>query len=71
MKMDSEIKTNAEKEEKGGCFGPMCDLRDQIEEVILHCHLAWQYHRLARMGSGRDTWDDVEPSKDDSARTGA
>jgi len=66
MQMDAQIKGEAEKEEQERQFGPMCELRDQIEEVILHCHLAWQYHRLARMGSDRDTWDVVEKTKDNS-----
>jgi hypothetical protein len=61
MKMDAVIKQRAEQEEEAGQYGPMCELRDEIEEVILHSHLAWQYHRLSRaMGSSSDTWDRVE-----------
>jgi hypothetical protein len=63
MKMDSVIKVSAEKEEASGRSGPMCDLRDQIEEVILHSHLAWQYHRLSRSLASSDTWDRVEGNK--------
>ena len=60
MKMDSVIKENAEKEEESGQYGVMCDLRDQTEEIILHSHLAWQYHRLSRSLGSSDTWDRVE-----------
>ena len=62
MEMDSTIKMNAEKEEESGQYGTMCDLRDKIEEVILHCHLAWQYHRLTLMKNS-STWDALESQK--------
>ncbi len=60
MKIDSVVKEGAEKEEAEGKSGTMCDLRDSIEDVILHCHLAWQYHRLSRSISQVSTWDRVE-----------
>jgi hypothetical protein len=60
MKIDAVVKESAEKEEAEGKIGTMCDLRDSIEDVILHCHLAWQYHRLSRSISRVSTWDNVE-----------
>ena len=42
LKVDAVVKDGAEKEEDAGKYGVMCDLRDTVEEVILHCHLAWQ-----------------------------
>jgi hypothetical protein len=63
MQVDAVVKEGADKEEQEHQSGVMCDLRDQIEDIILHCHLAWQYHRLSRLASGRvDTWDRVENS---------
>jgi hypothetical protein len=38
----------------------MSDMRDWVEEIILQCHLAWQYHRLSRGPRSLDTWDLVE-----------
>jgi len=38
----------------------MSDLRDSIEDVILHCHLAWQYHRLSKSLGSASTWDRME-----------
>jgi len=69
MKVDATVKEGAEKEESKNTYGVMCELRDSVEEVILHCHLAWQYHRLSRMASGSSssTWDRVEqPSEEKS-----
>jgi hypothetical protein len=62
MKVDAVVKEGAEKEESERNHGVMCELRDTVEEVILHCHLAWQYHRLSRMTGGANvsTWDQVE-----------
>ena len=60
LKVDSVVKEGAEKEEAAGQLGTMYDLRDWIEEIILHCHLAWQYHRLSRGPKLRDTWDKIE-----------
>ncbi len=57
--MDGVVKIEAEKEEAAGEHGTMNDLRDWVEDVILHCHLAWQYHRLALGPLKRDTWDEV------------
>lgn len=67
MKIDAEVKSEAEKEESCGQYGVMCDIRDQLEEIILHCHLAWQYHRLSKAmaGSSRTTWDVIEKQNDD------
>ncbi len=59
QKVDGVVKEGADKEEAAGTCGVMSDLRDWVEEAILHCHLAWQYHRLSRV-SGRNTWDSVE-----------
>jgi hypothetical protein len=60
MKMDAVIKERAEQEEAEGQLGVMGDLRDSMEDVILHCHLAWQYHRLSRAVGSVNTWDRVE-----------
>jgi len=57
MKVDGEVKREAEKEESQGNYGVMTDLRDWVEEIILHCHLAWQYHRLSRGPRSLNTWD--------------
>jgi hypothetical protein len=64
MKVDALVKDGAEKEEAEGKHGIMNELRDYVEDVILHCHLAWQYHRLSRMVPGPvTTWDKVESEK--------
>lgn len=60
MKMDAVIKENAEQEEAKGKYGVMSGLRDSIEDVILHCHLAWQYHRLSKAVGSANTWDRLE-----------
>ncbi len=60
LKVDSVVKEGAEKEEQDKNYGTMCDLRDWVEEVILYCHLAWQYHRLSKGPGLRDTWDQIE-----------
>jgi hypothetical protein len=60
MKVDTVIKAAAEKEEGEGQYGTMCELRDNVEEVILHCHLAWQYHRLSRVAGSANTWDRLQ-----------
>ncbi len=62
-KMDGVIKKTADEEEDKGNYGEWSDLRDWIEEVILHCHLAWQYHRLSRMSGGRSTWERLDERK--------
>jgi hypothetical protein len=59
MKVDGVVKEEAEKEEAAGEYGKMNDLRDWVEDVILHCHLAWQYHRLSLGPLKRDLWDKV------------
>ncbi len=53
LKVDAVVKEGAEREEDEGTHGVMSDLRDVVEEVILHCHLAWQYHRLSARPSER------------------
>jgi len=63
MKMDAEVKKEAEKEEQEQRWGLMCDMRDWMEETILHCHLAWQYHRLAMGPLKSSTWDRIEQEK--------
>ena len=67
QKVDGVVTKAAEEEEAQNACGVMCDLRDWVEEAILHCHLAWQYHRLSRL-SGRSTWDrlDEKPLQDES-----
>lgn len=60
QRMDVVVKSAADKAEAAGEYGPMSDLRDDMEEVILHCHLAWQYHRLSKAMGSRNTWDVVE-----------
>jgi hypothetical protein len=68
QKVDGVVKEAADQEEAAGTSGAMCDLRDWVEDAILHCHLAWQYHRLSR-ASGRSTWDAVEGSAASSGGT--
>ncbi len=63
LQVDSVVKKEAEKEEAEGALGTMCDLRDWVEETILHCHLAWQYHRLSKGPQLQDTWDKVEATE--------
>lgn len=63
-KADAVIKDGAEKEESEGNYGAMCELRDWVEEIILQCHLAWQYHRLSKGPTRTDTWQQVEKSQD-------
>ena len=71
MKVDAVIKERAEQEESEGKYGVMSDLRDSIEDVILHCHLAWQYHRLSKAVGSASTWDrmDTEAKKEEGAST--
>lgn len=68
VKVDEVVKKKAEAEEAIGQYGEMSDARDWIEEIILQCHLAWQYHRLSKGPQSVDTWDRVENSRErDSA----
>jgi hypothetical protein len=71
MKVDAVIKERAEQEEAEGKCGVMSDLRDSIEDVILHCHLAWQYHRLSKSLGSASTWDrmETEVKKEEGAST--
>jgi len=70
MKVDAVIKERAEQEEARGEFGVMSELRDSMEDIILHCHLAWQYHRLSKAVGSADTWDRLETeAKKDGAST--
>lgn len=71
MKVDAVIKERAEQEEAEGKSGVMSDLRDSIEDVILHCHLAWQYHRLSKAVGSASTWDRMETvaKKEEGAST--
>ena len=62
LQVDAVVKKEAEKEEEAGTLGIMNDLRDWVEETILHCHLAWQYHCLSQGTKSQDNWDKVEPS---------
>ncbi len=66
QKVDGVVTEAADKEEAQNSCGVMCELRDWVEETILHSHLAWQYHRLSRV-SGRSTWDRLEEA---SSRSG-
>ncbi|MDQ7782753.1 MAG: hypothetical protein RDU20_07730 [Desulfomonilaceae bacterium] len=69
MQVDGVVKEGAEREEANGNHGEMSQLRDWVEEVILQCHLAWQYHRLSKGPDSRNTWDAVEnvSNQDNSA----
>ncbi|MCL5124659.1 MAG: hypothetical protein M1511_09230 [Deltaproteobacteria bacterium] len=60
MKIDEVVRKEAESEEHSGDCGVMCGMRDWVEEVILHCHLAWQYHRLSKGPITLDTWEQIE-----------
>jgi hypothetical protein len=68
MKADAVAKESADKEEAKGNFGAASDMRDWIEEVILQCHLAWQYHRLSKGPGNPDTWERLknESKKEES-----
>jgi hypothetical protein len=57
--IDTTITEEAEKELNASETRVMNEMRDKLEEVILQCHLAWQYHRLSRIGQA-STWDRVE-----------
>ena len=67
MKMDSTVKEEADKEEKSGELGVMCDMRDWVEEAILHCHLAWQYHRLSKGPMSSSTWDRIQVEENEES----
>ena len=62
LQIDKIVKDEAEKEEAQGQYGKMSDVRDWMEEVMLHCHLAWQYHRLSKGSSSINTWDHIQNS---------
>jgi len=64
MKVDGTVKKRADEEEARGHYGEMSDLRDWVEELVLQCHLAWQYHRLSKDPQSIDTWDHVEKAED-------
>ena len=64
MKVDGTVKRRADEEEARGHYGEMSDLRDWVEELVLQCHLAWQYHRLSKGPQSIDTWDHVENAED-------
>ena len=66
VKMDQAVRNEADKEEAKGNYGPMTDVRDWMEEIMLHCHLAWQYHRLSK-GSNVNAWDQVQKSEENNA----
>lgn len=50
------VKEGADKEDQERNWGAMSDLRDWVEDTVLYCHLAWQYHRLAMGPRRTDTW---------------
>lgn len=56
QKMNTVIKEGAEKEDQEKNWGAMSDLHDWVEDTILYCHLAWQYHRLSMGPRRADTW---------------
>jgi hypothetical protein len=60
MKVDETVKKGADEEEARGHLGEMSDLRDWVEEIVLQCHLAWQYHRLSKGPQSIDTWDQLQ-----------
>jgi hypothetical protein len=62
--IDSKVTEGAEKEIENGSAGVMSEMRDRLEEVLLQCRLAWQYHRLSRAMGSANTWDRVDRSKD-------
>ena len=65
-KVDSLVREGADKDEAAKEPDSMNDLRDWVEEIILHAHLAWQYHRLSMGARKSDTWDQVEKNQADS-----
>lgn len=68
VKVDQVVKEGAEQEEVNGQHGTMSDLRDWVEDIMLHCHLAWQYHRLSKGSLSKDTWDRIsEKEAEESA----
>ena len=70
LQVDAVVKKEAEKEEEAGTLGIMNDLRDWVEETILHCHLAWQYHRLSQGPKLQDNWDKMEESSNGKPSSG-
>ena len=66
-RVDQVVSDAAEKEEQEGKIGKMNDLRDWVEEAILQCHLAWQYHRLSKGPAGKNPWNRATPSADENA----
>jgi hypothetical protein len=66
QQVDGVVKQKAENEESTGAEGPFCDLRDWVEEAILQCHLAWQYHRLSKGPAKVDTWEKVRDKNKDT-----
>jgi hypothetical protein len=66
-KVDHVVSEAAEMEEREGKVGTMNDVRDWVEEAILHCHLAWQYHRLSKGSTASNPWTGTTPSSDGKA----
>ena len=63
-KVDDVVSAKAEQEEAEGKEGEMTDLRDMVEDIMLHCHLAWQYHRLSKDPGRLNVWDNEDDSPD-------
>ena len=68
-KVDQVVSDEAEKEEQEWKIGKMNDLRDWVEEAILHCHLAWQYHRLSKGAASTNPWTRTTTSPDEDKST--
>ena len=64
QKVDNVVTAKAEQEEAEGKCGEMSDLRDWVEDIMLHCHLAWQYHRLSKGPSGPNVWGNEDNPSD-------
>ena len=67
QKVDGVVAEKAEKEEAEGKYGEMTDVRDWVEDIMLHCHLAWQYHRLSKGPRRLDVWGNEENPSDKGA----
>ncbi len=64
VKVDGIVKQKAEEDRLQGIYREWADLQDWIEEVILQCHLAWQYHRLSKGPAKLSTWDRMKNEGD-------
>jgi hypothetical protein len=66
-KIEAVVMEKADEEERHGEYGAMSDARDWIEDVMLYCHLAWQYHRLSKGPGKVNTWETISKIPDEDS----